>query len=119
MATPWIRRRRMARVVVDEADDALAGRLPQLAEQAPPAAARADDEDAPLGAAADERRETACEPRSQKRERPMRNVQRSTSMRYTPRGKPLNGTVAHDEEECRRLGEDDAARMLAASRAPA
>ena len=38
------RRRRSARVVVDEADDALARRLAQLAHEAPPGPAGADDQ---------------------------------------------------------------------------
>src|SRR5579864_9372405 len=48
-------------VVVDEADDALAGRLAQLAQQASSAPAGADDEHATLVAAADERCEAARE----------------------------------------------------------
>ena len=42
--TPWMRRRRNAAVVVDEADHAHARRLAQLAQQAAPAAAGADDQ---------------------------------------------------------------------------
>ena len=69
--TPWIRRPPEPRVVVDEADDALAGRLAQLAQQAAPAAAGADDEHAALVSAADERANAARRARSQKRETPI------------------------------------------------
>ena len=58
------------RVVVDEADDPLARRLAQLAEQAAAAAAGADDEVAALPPAADERREARARrraPRSARR----------------------------------------------------
>src|SRR5581483_6100889 len=48
-------------VVVDEADDALARRLAQLAQQAAAAAPGADDEDPPLISASDERRQPARE----------------------------------------------------------
>ena len=52
--TPFRRRPQQTRCVVDEADDALAGRLPQLAQQAASGPSGADDQDAAAGAAASE-----------------------------------------------------------------
>src|SRR5579862_1952847 len=50
-----------ALIVIDEADHALAWRLAELAQQAAPAAAGADDERPPLLATADQGGQPACE----------------------------------------------------------
>ena len=75
-----------ARVVVDEADDALARGLAQLAEQAAARAAGADDQRA-AAVALRQRRAARNSARSPKREAPITTMQSSASRTKTLAGK--------------------------------
>ena len=116
--TPWMRRRWKRGIVVDEADDADARRLAQLAQEAPPAPAGADDERALLRAAPDDEPSACATPRSQKREAPISSTQMSASITKTPRGKSRDRGSPRGSER-RDLETTTAAKMVAASRAPA
>ena len=78
--TPCMRRPRSLRVVVHEADDVLARRLAELAEQAPAAASGADDQRAPPARGG--RGTSQCarnSARSPKREAPISTMPKSAS----------------------------------------
>ena len=77
---PWTRRRRSLRVVVDEAEDALAAGLAQLAQEAPAGAARTDDQRPSAGAVAGATRVPPMTARSARRETEIAAAQKSASI---------------------------------------
>ena len=97
-----------ARVVVDEADDPLAGRLAELAEQAAPRAAGADDQRPARLSRSRSVERARKSARSPNREAPITAMQSSASSTKTLTGKSPSGVVADDDPDRDQLGDADA-----------